>query len=1143
MEKKELPVELALLKKVFTYLSNIPSLTWYHIIFLVILLVNLPVGKIFIGWDAVSPELNFPLNFARFLSSTWQENYGLGVVAGHGFASLLPHTIVTFLFSLFLPDTMVRSVYTLFCYYLGGLGMFFLTSNLTTIIKEFKIRNHHIFSPAQFRPLVSLLTACFYLWNMATIQIFYLQLEPFVIHFASLPWLFWIILQLIEKPTRIRVTLFILINIFASTQGFIPSVFVAYMLGLSIFLGVYFLQTRTVKSFATASIIIFLTLLINAYWLLPLMYYQVFHNTTFLSAYNNLISTPHFIDVNKKFGSLSHVILLQSFLLESFQLGDFVLKPWLVHQSNFFIRTLGFGFFGIILCGIGSVFLSTKKRLAIALLVVFGFFFMSLATNAFPFSILTGILQSLSSTYEQAFRTAFTKFSIGVAFSYSIFFSFGLVFILSTLTYWQKYRKQTTIFLGVIITSLLLYGLPLFQGNLVYNKLLISIPQAYTDIISYFKTQGDGRIADFPQNCSEGWFAYNWGYFGSGFYWYGIKQPILARSFDVWGNTNENYYWEVLHALQTQDYSNVDNVLKKYDVRWVLFDPNISSCKDQKNFVVHQDFQKYLENSGQYTLVNEFSSGVSIPVQLYTMNGSRDSYLSVSSKLPRIAPTYSWNDNDIAYQTHGSYISAKNDYPDVLYPFNSLFTKRKAEEAEFIFHENTDSLQFSNTLPPLKTANLTIPSLLPLEKNIPISLILKPVPTSRTIQAILRMHTPQVTIDDKLITSSDVSEIIGSVPLGSKTTLFINGEKIIPIKSNPQQYEATLSLTIPNTIQLYDDVTNRLLFSWNSATETTFSKIIQAETAISLPESNQPRNITVIVKKAHDTKVSGITKRLAGNNIHPYICDNPSAQSTQFEEGFDEKNYIRLLSTNQKQCIKITFPDTPTSLGYFLDISTRHKKGNNLKFSVQSKDSVVNNEEYIYASSSFRNYRYIIPPTFSSELGYSVILQNISESNNETVNDIADVTLWQIPYNVLKHITINTSSPITQASVTAIKSSHPIETSYNGTIPASEQAQTLILSQAYDPGWKLYTFSKDSLSFIDKLFPFLEGESNPDHVLINNWSNGWNLTPDSKPKQSILIFLPQYLAYGGFVLLLLSFLSIVIFPYLYARFISNLTKK
>ena len=42
-----------------------------------------------------------------------------------------------------------------------------------------------------------------------------------------------------------------------------------------------------------------------------------------------------------------------------------------------------------------------------------------------------------------------------------------------------------------------------------------------------------------------GWNYYDWGYRGSGFLWYGIKQPILDRAFDVWDKSSEKYYEEI----------------------------------------------------------------------------------------------------------------------------------------------------------------------------------------------------------------------------------------------------------------------------------------------------------------------------------------------------------------------------------------------------------------------------------------------------------------------------------------------------------------------------------------------------------------------------------------------------------------------
>lgn len=113
-------------------------------------------------------------------------------------------------------------------------------------------------------------------------------------------------------------------------------------------------------------------------------------------------------------------------------------------------------------------------------------------------------------------------------------------------------------------------------------------------------------------------------------------------------------------------------------------------------------------------------------------------------------------------------------------------------------------------------------------------------------------------------------------------------------------------------------------------------------------------------------------------------------------------------------------------------------------------------------------------------------------------------------------------------------------TNNNKTMTQSDNNQYLVLSQSYDKGWKAYRI-RNQESGIRKIltdnFPFLFGEEITDHVLVNNWENGWKIgnqklvvssqlnneitTNYSLPTTIVIVYLPQYLEYLGFALLLL----------------------
>src|SRR5690606_18229131 len=90
----------------------------------------------------------------------------------------------------------------------------------------------------------------------------------------------------------------------------------------------------------------------------------------------------------------------------------------------------------------------------------------------------------------------------------------------------------------------------------------------------------------------------------------------------------------------------------------------------------------------------------------------------------------------------------------------------------------------------------------------------------------------------------------------------------------------------------------------------------------------------------------------------------------------------------------------------------------------------------------------------------------------------------------------------------------------------------LVLSQAYDPGWKAYEI-KNSSSFA-KTLPFIFGKELKNHQLVNNWANGWETENGGT---TIMLYAPTYLQIIG------QLITITVLIILLSYTISNLKKK
>ena len=238
-------------------------------VFLIIFLVNFPFGTWYTGWDNLHPEFNFCMNFWRALNAVWQTNQGTGTYGGHGYAATLFHTLFLWVLSIIIPLQYLRSLFTFFTLFVGGIGVFFLLRKilleLTTSTRHtsshsslYKEENNQYYTPLQKNEIVpieksrihdstigtsshnprndslidtaSLLAALYYMLNLATVQNFYIQLEAFIVHFAALPWLFFTLFVFLKNKTKKNLLIFAVVNLVASVQGFIPPLFFVYMI-------------------------------------------------------------------------------------------------------------------------------------------------------------------------------------------------------------------------------------------------------------------------------------------------------------------------------------------------------------------------------------------------------------------------------------------------------------------------------------------------------------------------------------------------------------------------------------------------------------------------------------------------------------------------------------------------------------------------------------------------------------------------------------------------------------------------------------------------------------------------------------------------------------------------------------------------
>jgi hypothetical protein len=636
------------------------------------------------GWDALHPEFNFLLNIQRSIFAVWQEYQGTGLLGGMGHAADLPRQLILWMASIVVPAPMLRYLWTFCMLTSGTIGMYVFL--------------HHVLQTE--KKLGAFFGALFYLTNLATIQMFYTPFEPFVTHFGFLPWLFYTAMLASDYPSRKTYIRFSLISLLSLTQGYVPTIFVVYCLGLGLWSLFKLVTVRTKSVLRSIGILWAITIALNAFWLLPFSYFTATGSQVTMQAKINQMATDEVYLRNRAYGTLIDSLTLKGFWFDTFDFDvrQGTLTPllgyWQKHANQTPVVVASGLVVAITLAGACHI-LKNKKRSWYWMVGLYIFSILMLTTDTPPFSWINDVMRRSIPLFYEVFRFPFTKFAIIAGFSYSLLFAVG---ILTLVRLWNTRYIRAAIYIctfGLIMFQ----SYPVLTGNLFYPAIRESIPKEYFDLFSYLATKPDSwRIANLPQTSFWGWTYQRWGYTGSGFIWYGIRQPILDRAFDVWSAYNENYYWELSHALYAKNPTLVNQILTKYDIHYILLDTNIVAATNARGLFIDETTQLMTQIPSVH-LVRQFNT-----LYLYEKTDrTSNQFVSLKQNLPQVSPTYRWTNTDIAFAQLADYISDPTN-SNTTYPFRTLSTNRSVSEREFTVTESDESIVIGSTVVAISAA-------------------------------------------------------------------------------------------------------------------------------------------------------------------------------------------------------------------------------------------------------------------------------------------------------------------------------------------------------------------------------------------------------------------------------------------------------
>jgi hypothetical protein len=494
----------------------------------IIALRNYDIGTFLTGWDTLHPEFNFNIYWPRLLDAVWQTHQGLGAVGSQAHASEIPRILIMEFLSVFLSLSQLRYAFAFIMLVIGPLGIYVFLKSI--ILRHLTVAQARVgaFSGGMF-----------YLLNLGTIQHFYVPLEMFLVHYGLIGWVFYSACRYFETGYRRHIVLFLLMSLLLAPQAHTPTLFYAYILNFAAFFGVLFIRSIIVdlvnkikfryklqKPLSTSSvtlqrvvILIVFTMLVNAFWFLPHVYFVVNHSSSInQSKIHHLFSEEAFLQ-NKEFGNISDVAILKNFLFNwgeyvgSNQFGE-LLNEWKIHLSRSYVLEIGYSLFGIIILGIIVSFI-TRNKYAGSLLAVFVLCIFFLFNVNPPFGSIFKFLQETFPVFKEAFRFPFTKFSILLMFTYGVYFGIFVGYLGWVI---DKILKRNflvfTLYLyiySIVSLSLIWYMLPAVNGSLISPTMRINIPSRYFEMFDYLGQQKEyGRVADLPIESFWGWVYHNW---------------------------------------------------------------------------------------------------------------------------------------------------------------------------------------------------------------------------------------------------------------------------------------------------------------------------------------------------------------------------------------------------------------------------------------------------------------------------------------------------------------------------------------------------------------------------------------------------------------------------------------------------------
>lgn len=245
---------------------------------------------------------------------------------------------------------------------------------------------------------------------------------------------------------------------------------------------------------------------------------------------------------------------------------------------------------------------------------------------------------------------------------------------------------------------------------------------------------------------------------------------------------------------------------------------------------------------------------------------------------------------------------------------------------------------------------------------------------------------------------------------------------------------------------------------------------------------------------------------------------------TKIGDVYKENNGQRIVYSAKDggvSCDYFVYDDLSYKNGYILNIKGENIEGRSLKIYLQNRTTKRMDLEELLPKGGFDEYFFVLPKDIEGE-GYTLNLETRSFGDIASENIIEEIEFIPFPYIWLSDVKLvpqNYGLIQNDLSISNINKRNTAR--YDVELESGEDGALIVLDQAYEEGWRAYLVEEK----YDNIIPFFSARQLK-HAKVNTWANGW-FVPEGQ-STILIIYLPQYLEYLGFLLLFCSFLPLLL---------------